>query len=276
MSTHYNVVSAVRSITQYLDNRSDDIVLNALPLSFDYGLYQVFMTFFFGGTLILEKSFVYPFKVIEKLEQERVTGFPIVPTMAALLFEMEGLAQFEFASLRYISNTAAALPQAYIKKLRKLFPHVDIFSMYGLTECKRVSYLPPQDIDRKPESVGIPMPNVEVMVVDQESREVEDGQVGELVVRGSNVMRGYWNLPDETTRTFRSDPATGGACLLYTGDCSERMVKDSYISYHARTISSKRKANASALRKLKICYVNFLVFKQRPSSVCPTELMETP
>jgi amino acid adenylation domain-containing protein len=218
MSAHYNVVSAVRSITQYLENHTNDVVLNSLPLSFDYGLYQVFMTFSFGGKLVLEKSFVYPYKVIEKIKQERITGFPIVPTMVALLLQMEDLSCFDFSSLRYISNTAAALPPAHIKKLRNLFPHITIYSMYGLTECKRVSYLPPKDIDRKPESVGIPMPNVEVMVLDKDGDEAQAGQIGELVVRGTNVMQGYWNLPVETARTFRNDQTTGGRCILYTGD----------------------------------------------------------
>jgi acyl-CoA synthetase (AMP-forming)/AMP-acid ligase II len=208
-------------------------VLNALPLSFDYGLYQVFMTFFFGGTLVLEKSFVYPYQVIEKIDQEHVTGFPIVPTMVALLLQMEGLAQFGFSSLRYITNTAAVLPPAYIKKLRSFFPHVRIYSMYGLTECKRVAYLPPQDIDTKPTSVGIPMPNVETLIVDPENREVGPDQVGELVVRGSNVMQGYWNAPEKTSRTFRKDPHSGMRCLLYTGDLF-RKDEQGYLYFVAR------------------------------------------
>jgi acyl-CoA synthetase (AMP-forming)/AMP-acid ligase II len=217
MSAHYNMVAAARSITAYLGNVEADVIVNTLPLSFDYGLYQVLMTFLFGGTLILEKSFTYPYQIIERLVGERVTGFPIVPTILAILFQMDGLAGYDFSALRYISNTAAALPVAYIRKFRSTFPHVKIFSMYGLTECKRVSYLPPDYLDRKPDSVGIPMPNVRVSIVDQKGEALGPGKIGELVVRGPNVMQGYWNLPEETKNTFRSG-INEDERLLYTGD----------------------------------------------------------
>lgn len=217
VSAHYNVVAAVASITKYLKNQPDDIVLCALPLSFDYGLYQVFMTAFFCGTLVLEKSFVFPIKIIECLAQEKVTGFPIVPTMAAILSQMNALSEYDFSSLRYITNTAAALHVSYIRKLQTLFPNVAIYSMYGLTECKRALYLPPEEIDHRPGSVGIAIPNLEVFVLDNEGNDVGPGVTGELVVRGSNVMQGYWNRPEETARTFRPGRYRGDA-LLYTGD----------------------------------------------------------
>jgi len=232
MSAHYNVVSAVRSITTYLENTEDDIILNALPLSFDYGLYQVLMAFYFGGTVVLEKSFVYPYRVIERLIQEKTTGFPIVPTMLAILLQMEGMKKFDFSSLRYISNTAAALPVFHIRKLRELLPHVKIYSMYGLTECKRVSYLPLKDIDRKPESVGIPMPNEEVFIVNEKGEELGPGEIGELVVRGSNVMQGYWNAPEETARRFRPGRYRGDA-MLYTGDLFKK-DEEGYLYFVAR------------------------------------------
>jgi acyl-CoA synthetase (AMP-forming)/AMP-acid ligase II len=175
------------------------------------------MPFLFGGTVVLEKSFAFPFKVLEKLVCEKVTGFPIVPTMLAILLQMEDLKTFDFSSLRYISNTAAALPVAHLKKLRKLIPKVSIYSMYGLTECKRVAYLPPSEIDSKPISVGIPMPNEEVFIVDERGEEVGLGEIGELVVRGSNVMQGYWNSPEETAKKFRPDKERDGR-MLHTGD----------------------------------------------------------
>jgi NAD+ synthetase len=216
MLTHLNIVSAATSITTYLENRSDDIILSVLPLSFDYGLYQVLMAFKIGGTVILERSFTYPFKVIELLLQERVTGFPIVPTISAVLLQLD-LSAYRFPSLRYITNTAAALPTDHIRRLRDLFPDVRIFSMYGLTECKRVSYLPPDQIDVRPTSVGRGMPNEEVYVVDETGRRVPAGVVGELVVRGSNVMKGYWELPEETDRMLKAGPLPGEK-VLHTGD----------------------------------------------------------
>lgn len=221
MSTHANMAAAITSITTYLENTGHDIVLNVLPLSFDYGLYQVLMTFAFGGTLVLEKSFAYPFRIVERLAAERVTGFPIVPTMAAILLRMENLHRYDFDSIRYITNTAAALPPGHSSRLQALFPRTRIYSMYGLTECKRVSYLPPDRLRDKPASVGVPMPGTSVTIVDETGREVAPGEVGELVIRGPNVMQGYWNDPEETARVFRVG-ADGGERVLYSGDLFRR------------------------------------------------------
>jgi acyl-CoA synthetase (AMP-forming)/AMP-acid ligase II len=232
MSSHFNMLSAAQSITTYLENTEDDIILNTLPLSFDYGLYQVLMAFLFGGTVVLEKAFNFPIRTIERLVQERVTGFPIVPTMAAILLQMKTLSKFDFSSLRYITNTAAALPAAHIRKLQALFPQTRIFSMYGLTECKRVSYLPPEELDLRPDSVGIPMPKTRAFVVDQKGNEVGPDVVGELVVQGPNVMQGYWNSPKETKLRFRPGKKKG-EMLLYTGDLF-RKDENGFLYFVAR------------------------------------------
>jgi len=216
MLTHLNIVSAATSITTYLENTPDDIVLNVLPLSFDYGLYQVLMAFKFGGTIVLERSIGYPYALLETIRRENVTGFPIVPTIASVLLQLNLKAQ-QFPSLRYITNTAAVLPAEKIRQLREAFPAVKVFSMYGLTECKRVSYLPPDQIDVRPTSVGRGMPNEEVYVVDDHGRRVGPGVVGELVVRGANVMKGYWELPDETGRMLKPGPLPN-EMVLHTGD----------------------------------------------------------
>jgi long-chain acyl-CoA synthetase len=216
MLTHLNIVSAATSITTYLENTADDIVLNVLPLSFDYGLYQVLMAFKFGGTIVLERSIGYPYALLETIRRENVTGFPIVPTIASVLLQLNLKAQ-QFPSLRYITNTAAVLPAERIRQLREAFPAVTIYSMYGLTECKRVSYLPPAQIDIRPTSVGRGMPNEEVYIVDDQGRRVGPGVVGELVVRGANVMKGYWELPEETARMLKPGPLPG-EMVLHTGD----------------------------------------------------------
>jgi amino acid adenylation domain-containing protein len=216
MLTHLNMVSAATSITTYLEMRESDVVVNVLPVSFDYGLYQVLMTFKVGGTLILEKSFAYPRAVLELMVRERVTGFPIVPTIAAILLQTD-LSDYDLSHLRYLTNTAAALPTEHIQRLRRLFPHATLFSMYGLTECKRVSYLPPDQLDVRPDSVGRGMPNEEVYVVDDEGRRVGPHVTGELVVRGSNVMKGYWELPEETAKRLKPGPLPS-EMVLYTGD----------------------------------------------------------
>ncbi len=217
MSSHQNMISAARSIIQYLKNTPDDIILNVLPLSFDYGLYQIIMAIMFGGTVVLERSFAYPVKVLEKVVRERATGFPLVPTIAAYLLSMDNIHRFDFSRVRYMTNTAAALPVEHIRRLRSLFPHVALYSMYGLTECKRVSYLPPEELDRRPSSVGKAIPNSEVSIVDEEGRRVAPGEIGELIIRGANVMRGYWNAPELTERTFRKGEFPGER-VLFSGD----------------------------------------------------------
>jgi len=217
MSTHHNMISAARSIIQYVGNVEDDIILDVLPLSFDYGLYQVIMAFMFSGTIVLEKSFLYLHTILERVAQEKVTGFPIVPTIVAMLLKLQDLTQYDFSGLRYITNTGAALPVEHIRRLRSMFPQVTMFSMFGLTECKRVSYLPPEELDRIPSSVGKAMPNCEVFVVDKDGSEVPPGETGELIIRGSNVMQGYWRAPEITARTYRHGQYPSGR-ILYSGD----------------------------------------------------------
>src|SRR5262249_52131047 len=134
----------------------DDVVLNALPLAFTYGLGQVLTVFRASATLVLERSFLYPESILETIRRERVTGLPLVPSAAALLLRQR-LADAA-ASLRYITNAAAPLPVSRIRQLRALLPDVKLFSMYGQTECQRALYLPPLEIDACPDSVGIAIP----------------------------------------------------------------------------------------------------------------------
>ena len=201
--THANIVAAATSITTYLGSTPDDVVLSVLPLAFDYGLYQALMCAKVGATLVLEKSFTYPAVVLEKLKSERVTGFPLVPTLAAMLLQMKHLTPGMFPDLRYLTNTAAALPRAHIERLRELFPRALLYSMYGLTECKRCTYLPPEQLSVRPESVGIAIPGTEAYVVDEQGERVPPGTVGELVIRGAHVMKGYWNDDAATARVLK-------------------------------------------------------------------------
>ena len=220
MSDHGNVLFASGSIISYLGNVESDVVLNALPLSFDYGLYQVLMTFRFGGTLILERSFTFPAAVLKLMERERVTGFPGVPTMFTLLLQMD-LSKFDLSSLRYVSNTAAALPASHIDEIRRKFSQATLFSMYGLTETKRTLYLPPSELDRRPGSVGIAIPGTEAWVEGEDGRRLGPGEVGELVVRGRHVMRGYWEAPELTSLRFRASEIPGER-ICHTGDLFRR------------------------------------------------------
>ena len=216
MSDHSNVVFAASSIIEYLQNTESDVVIDVLPLSFDYGLYQLLMVFKFGGTLILEKGFTFPAQILKRIEAEQVTGFPGVPTLYAVLVQMD-LSPYDLSSLRYLTNTAAALPPAHITELRFKFPWTRLYSMYGLTETKRTLYLPPEQLDARPGSVGIAIPGTEVWLADEEGNRLPNGSTGELVVRGRHVMRGYWGDPAMTAKRYRPGPIPGER-LCYTGD----------------------------------------------------------
>jgi amino acid adenylation domain-containing protein len=223
MLTHRNMLAACASISEYLRIAEDEVILGVLPLAFDYGLYQMIMAFAAGARLVLERSFAFPAAVLRKVVDEQVTGFPGVPTIFAVMGGMTSLDQYDFSAIRYATNTAAALPVKAITMLRGLFPAARIYSMYGLTECKRCTYLPPEAIDRKPESVGIAIPNTELWLVDDHDHRLgptqigQIGQVGQLVIRGATVMKGYWEKPGATAKKLRPGPVPGEQ-VLYTGD----------------------------------------------------------
>jgi amino acid adenylation domain-containing protein len=232
MLTHRNMMTACTSIASYLELAEDEVILNVLPLAFDYGLYQMIMAFRTGARLVLERSFAFPAQVLGLIRQEGVTGFPGVPTIFAALSELKSLKDQDFSSIRYVTNTAAALPLKHILMLRELFSSARIYSMYGLTECKRCTYLPPEDLARKPLSVGIAIPNTEMWIVDEHDRRVAAGVVGQLVIRGATVMKGYWGKPEATARKLKPGPLPGEQ-VLYTGDYC-RMDAEGYLYFVGR------------------------------------------
>jgi long-chain acyl-CoA synthetase len=214
MLTHRNITSAAEAISSYLHNTADDVILNALPLAFTYGLGQITTAFRVGATVVLER-FIYPRAIVDTIERERVTGLPVVPTMATLL--RQHLDRNRGQSLRYITNAGAAMNRRTLTGLREAFPAAAVFSMYGQTECQRASYLPPEQLDVRPDSVGIPIPGSSAIVVDEQGRAVLAGVPGELVVRGPHVMAGYWNRAEATRLALAPLPGTREAALR-TGD----------------------------------------------------------
>jgi amino acid adenylation domain-containing protein len=232
MLTHRNMLTAATSVSTYLSMREDDVVLLALPMAFDYGLYQMIMSFRVGARVVLERSFTFPAAVLKTMVDEGVTGFPGVPTIFAILLELDTLTSYDLSKIRYVTNTAAALPEKHILALTKMFPQAQIFSMYGLTECKRCTYLPPADLARKPGSVGIAIPNTELWIVDENDNRVPPGQVGQLVIRGATVMRGYWEKPESTAKKLRPGPLPG-EMVLYTGDFC-RLDDEGYLYFVGR------------------------------------------
>jgi amino acid adenylation domain-containing protein len=232
MLTHRNMLTAATSISTYLENTEDDVILGVLPLAFDYGLYQMIMAFRMGARLVLERSFTFPGQVLSLMAKEKVTGFPGVPTIFATIAGLKSMSQYDLSAIKYVTNTAAALPVKHITMLRELFPKARIYSMYGLTVCKRCTYLPPKDIDRKPESVGIAIPNTELWLVDEDGNKLGPNQVGQLVIRGATVMKGYWEKPEATARKIKPGPLPGET-VLWTGDYC-RLDEEGYLYFVAR------------------------------------------
>ena len=272
MLTHRNMLTAATSISSYLEIGHDEVILGVLPLAFDYGLYQMIMAFRGGARLVLERSFTFPAQVLKVMVEERVTGFPGVPTIFAILSELKTLKQYDLSAIRYVTNTAAALPVKHIRALQGLFPTARIYSMYGLTECKRCTYLPPADLDKKPTSVGIAIPNTELWIEDESGQRVGPGTVGQLVIRGATVMKGYWEKPEATTKKLKPGPLPGEQ-VLHTGDyCS--MDQDGYLYFVGRMDDIiKSRGEKVAPKEVEAVLVNIPGVKEAAVIGIPDEIL---
>lgn len=217
MMSHASMTFSAGAIASYLENTAADVVLSALPITFTYGLYQLLAAVHAGATLVLQKGFAYPAEVLETGRREGATGLPLVPSMAAVLLAMRDARPGALPTLRYVTNAAAPLPPSHVAGLKTLFPAARIYSMYGLTECARATFLPPDEIRRRPGSVGRAVPGTEVAIVDQAGRSVPSGATGELVIHGPHLMQGYWRDEAATRRVLRPVRGRGGM-WLHTGD----------------------------------------------------------
>jgi long-chain acyl-CoA synthetase len=235
MLTHRNLTTTARSIASYLENTPDDIVACVLPMSHGYGLQQVLVGALVGHAVLVERSFAFPMEVMARVAEHRVTGLPGVPSMfSAVLERADKLARLDLSSIRYLTNAAAALPVAFIPRLQVAFPGARVFCMYGLTESStRVAYLDPGELAARAGSVGKAIPNLDAVVMTPDGRRAAPGEVGELAVRGSSVMLGYWQRPEETARALRPGPLPEQP-LLFTGDLF-RTDEDGFLYWVGRT-----------------------------------------
>jgi long-chain acyl-CoA synthetase len=232
MLTHLNMTSAWASVQEYLGLRESDVIGLALPPVYSYGLYNLLMGLGLGATVVIERHAAFPLRVAQTLEREKVTALPGVPTLFAALLGIAGLERMDLSALRIVTNAAAALPEAHVRRLRAAWPQAQLYLMYGLTECKRASYLPPEMVDERPDSVGRGMPNQEHWLVDDEGRRLPHGSTGELVVGGRHVMQGYWERPEETAQRLRAGPLPGQR-VLHTGDLF-RSDAQGFLSFVSR------------------------------------------
>ena len=234
--SHRNMVAGASSVVQYLGNTNTDRLLGVLPFSFDYGFSQLSTAFTCGACVVL-MDYLLPRDVIRQLADEKITGFAAVPPLWAQLAQQQWPEDAGLA-LRYITNSGGAMPVATLKALRKILPKTQIYLMYGLTEAFRSTYLPPEELDRRPDSMGRAIPNVEIMVVREDGEPCAPGEPGELVHRGALVAMGYWGDPEKTAERFRPAPGRDNRLSLpevavWSGD-TVRMDEEGYLYFIGR------------------------------------------
>ncbi len=202
--SHRNMVAGALSVAAYLGNRPDDVILAVLPFSFDAGFSQMTTAFSVGASVVL-MDYLVPRDVVRAAARYRATGLAGVPPLWTQLARLDWPAE-AVGSLRYITNTGGAMPTATLAALRERLPNTEVFLMYGLTEAFRSTYLPPEELDRRPTSMGKAIPNAEILVVREDGTPCDPGEPGELVHRGALVSLGYWNDPERTALRFRPAP----------------------------------------------------------------------
>lgn len=202
--SHRNMVAGARSVAEYLENVPEDRLLAVLPFSFDYGFSQLTTAFSVGASVSL-MEYLLPRDVVKAVARDRITGLAAVPPLWVQLAPLDWPAE-AVESLRYLTNSGGAMPTQVTARLRQSLPRTRVFLMYGLTEAFRSTYLPPEELDRRPESMGRAIPNAEILVVREDGSPCAPGEPGELVHRGSLVAMGYWNDPERTAERFKPAP----------------------------------------------------------------------
>ncbi len=207
--SHRNMVAGAKSVASYLENRPEDTLLAALPLSFDAGFSQLTTAFHTGARVVL-LNYLMPRDVIKAVERERVTGLTAVPPLYIQLTQLEWPVAIR-EHLRYFANTGGRMPRETLTLLRQRVPQAKPFLMYGLTEAFRSTYLPPEEVDRRPDSIGKAIPNAEILVLREDGSLCDADEPGELVHRGALVGQGYWNDAEKTAERYRLLPPGSGS-----------------------------------------------------------------
>ncbi|MDI6746530.1 MAG: acyl-CoA ligase (AMP-forming), exosortase A system-associated [Rhodocyclaceae bacterium] len=234
--SHRNMVAGAKSVATYLENRPEDTLLAALPLSFDAGFSQLTTAFHVGARVVL-LNYLLPRDVLKALEREKVTGLTAVPPLYIQLAQLEWPASIT-DHLRYFANTGGRMPKETLAALRARMPKTRPFLMYGLTEAFRSTFLPPAEVDRRPDSIGKAIPNAEILVLREDGTPCAPNEPGELVHRGALVGMGYWNDPGKTAERYKPLPGREAGLVLpelavFSGD-TVRMDEDGFLYFVGR------------------------------------------
>lgn len=233
--SHRNLADGARIVSGYLGTAADDRIAGILAFTFDYGLNQLWQTLYCGASLYLH-DFLFPRSLFDFIAEKSITALPLMPALIARLFDSRLPTRDptqDLMSVRYLSTTGGTITPARIALLRETFPAAQLFLMYGLTEAFRSTYLPPDQVTRRPTSIGKAIPEVEVFVLDEHDSDCPPGVPGQLVHRGSCVAREYWNAPEATARTFRKTARFPGETVVYSGDLVKQ-DEEGYLYFVAR------------------------------------------
>ena len=215
--SHRNLLVGAESVSHYLAMTAEDVVLSALPLSFDAGFSQLTTSFAVGAHVVLV-NYLLPRDVVRLCARHHVTGLTCVPPLWIQLVQ-QAWPEETGRRLRYFANTGGRLPKTTLDSLRAIFPDARPYLMYGLTEAFRSTFLDPAEVDRRPDSIGKAIPNAEILVVRPDGSPCDPGEEGELVHRGALVAMGYWNDPQRTAERFRPLPgALSTELAVWSGD----------------------------------------------------------
>lgn len=227
MLSHRNFSANASSIIEYLRLTSNDKIMVILPFYYSYGTSLLTTTLIVGGSLVLENSFMYPNTVLDRMVEEGITGFAGVPSTFAILLNRSNIRNYSFPKLRYLTQAGGAMTHKHARELASVLPGTDIFIMYGQTEATaRLTYLSPEDLLRKPGSIGKAIPGVVIELVKEDGMPAEVGEEGDIVAQGDNVMAGYWNKPEETSKVLKEGK-------LHTGDLAV-MDEEGYLKIISR------------------------------------------
>lgn len=238
--SHRNMVAGAKSVASYLENRPEDTLLAALPLSFDAGFSQLTTAFHVGARVVL-LNYLLPRDVLKALEREKVTGLTAVPPLYIQLTQLEWPETIT-EHLRYFANTGGRMPRETLGALRQRLPKSKPFLMYGLTEAFRSTYLPPEQVDHRPDSIGKAIPNAEILVLREDGTPCAPNEPGELVHRGALVGMCYWNDPEKTAERYKPLPVhapgrEAGLVLpeiaVFSGD-TVRMDEEGFLYFIGR------------------------------------------
>ncbi len=233
--SHRNLADGTDIVAEYLGTNEEDRIGCVLSFNFDYGLNQIWQTIRKGATLYLH-NLALPNDLFALLATQKITALPVMPVIITKMFDKRlklATGSYDFSSLRYVCSTGGRLSDSMLRDLKTTFPSAKIYSMFGLTEAFRSTYLDPARIDSHPTSIGKAIPECQVFVLDENGEECPPNVVGELVHRGATVTKGYWRDPETTAKVFRSHPRFPGETLVFSGD-KVRRDEEGYLYFVAR------------------------------------------